>query len=209
MDPDPYFTSFLVAAAYLSGTIPFGLIVARMRGVDVRQVGSGNIGATNVSRAVGKKLGALVLMLDAAKGALPVVGALLLARAGIAHPLGVAACALAAVAGHCFPVWLKFRGGKGVATSLGVFVVLDPMATGICVLVFAVVVGITRVASVGSLVAASAFVVSLQLRGRSVEEVALASVIVAIIVVRHVDNIRRLFRGKEHKVDGNSRGSPR
>jgi glycerol-3-phosphate acyltransferase PlsY len=199
MTPSPYFTAFLVAAAYLSGSIPFGLIVARMRGVDVREVGSGNIGATNVSRAVGKKLGAVVLLLDAAKGALPVAAALLLARAGIASPIGVAACALAAVAGHCFPVWLKFRGGKGVATALGVFLVLDPLAALLAVVVFAVVVALSRVAAVGSLVAALAFVITLQLRGRGPEEVALASVIFAIIVVRHVDNIRRLFRGKEHQ----------
>lgn len=200
MAHDPHFTAFIVVAAYLSGSIPFGLLIARLRGVDVREVGSGNIGATNVTRALGKKVGALVLLFDAGKGALPVAAAVLLARAGIVAPVGVFACALAAVAGHCFPVWLKFRGGKGVATSLGVFLVLDPIACALCVGVFVVVVLVTRVASVGSLVAAFAFVGVLQWQGRAREEVMLAAIIVAIIVVRHVDNIRRLFRGKENAV---------
>jgi acyl phosphate:glycerol-3-phosphate acyltransferase len=204
MEPHALLSAMVVVAAYLAGSIPFGLMIARSVGVDVREVGSGNIGATNVTRAVGKKLGALVLLLDAGKGALPVLGALLLARAGIAHPVVVAASALAAVAGHCFPVWLKFKGGKGVATSLGVFIVLDPLATGICVVVFVLVMLLSRVASVGSLAASLAFVATLQLRGRGAEEVALASVIVAIIWVRHIDNIKRLFRGKEHAVDAPS-----
>lgn len=201
MEPSTLLTALLVVAAYLAGSIPFGLIIARLRGVDVREVGSGNIGATNVTRALGKKLGAVVLLLDAAKGALPVLGALMLARAGLAEPVGVTACALAAVAGHCFPVWLKFRGGKGVATSLGVFLVLDPLATGVAVLVFVITFALTRVASVGSLVAAVGFVIAFQLRGRSPAEIALAAVVVFIIVVRHIDNIKRLFRGKENRVE--------
>ncbi len=205
MAPDPYLTTFVVVASYLSGTIPFGLLLARMRGVDIRQVGSGNIGATNVNRALGKKLGACVLLLDAAKGALPVVGALWLARAGFVYPIAVAACALTAVAGHCFPIWLKFRGGKGVATSLGVFVVLDPMAAALGLLIFIGVIALTRLASLGSLAASGGFVVALQLGGGSIEDVALASVIVAIIVVRHVDNIKRLFRGRELPTDGAER----
>lgn len=201
MEPSPLLTALLVVAAYLAGSIPFGLIIARLRGVDVRAVGSGNIGATNVTRAVGKKLGALVLSLDAAKGALPVLGALMLVRAGLAQPLSVTACGLAAVAGHCFPVWLRFRGGKGVATALGVFLVLDPIATAGAVVVFVLTFAATRVASIGSLVASVAFVVAFQLRGRTPAEIALASVVVAIIFVRHTDNIRRLFNGKENRVE--------
>ncbi len=200
LEPSPVLSVLVVVGAYLAGSIPFGLLIARLRGVDVRAVGSGNIGATNVTRAVGKKLGAVVLLLDAAKGALPVLGALMLARAGVAEAFVVSACALAAVAGHCFPVWLGFRGGKGVATSLGVFLVLDPLATGAAVVVFVLVFAVSRVASLGSLVAATAFVVAFHLRGRAPTEVVLAAIVVAIIFVRHRDNIRRLFRGKELEV---------
>src|SRR5688500_11562142 len=120
-----------VVGSYLAGSIPFGLVVARARGVDIRAVGSKNIGATNVARALGKKLGALVLFLDALKGLLPT----LVAR----HALHlddnlVALVGLAAILGHVFPVWLRFRGGKGVATALGVFAALTPVAAAASVL---------------------------------------------------------------------------
>src|SRR5262249_23957567 len=112
-----------VLAGYLVGTLPTGLLVARARGVDIRTVGSGNIGATNVARALGKKLGGLVLAVDALKGFLPTF---LAARAGLAPEI-VAAVGLATILGHIFPLWLRFRGGKGVATGLGVFLAVAPV----------------------------------------------------------------------------------
>jgi glycerol-3-phosphate acyltransferase PlsY len=193
------FTWVLLAGAYLSGSIPFGVIVARARGVDVRKVGSGNIGATNVSRAVGKKLGALVLVLDAAKGAMPVLATLFLCRAGLVLPLAVAATGVAAVAGHCFPLWLGFHGGKGVATALGVFLVVDPVATLVAAAVFVAVFARWRTASAGSLAAALAVVVAVAVRGRSVGEVLLVAEIAAIIFWRHRDNLRRLRQGTERR----------
>jgi glycerol-3-phosphate acyltransferase PlsY len=193
------FTWLLLAGAYLSGSIPFGVIIARMRNVDVRKVGSGNIGATNVTRAVGKKLGAVVLVLDAAKGALPVLATAFLCRAGVVPPLAPPAVGLAAVAGHCFPVWLRFHGGKGVATALGVFLVLDLVSAAVAVVVFALSFALTRAASVGSLAAAVAFVAALGLRGYPLGELLLAAEIAAIIFWRHKDNIQRLRHGTERR----------
>ncbi|MEM1032626.1 MAG: glycerol-3-phosphate acyltransferase [Myxococcota bacterium] len=154
-------TGLLVGAAYLSGAVPYGHLIARARGIDIRAVGSGNIGATNVSRALGRGWGVVVLVLDALKGAVPVGIAVWTAGAGLTSPLGVTAAGLAAVVGHCFPVWLAFRGGKGVATSLGVFLVIDPVAAAASAVVFFATYALTRTASVGSLVAATLFPVIL------------------------------------------------
>jgi acyl phosphate:glycerol-3-phosphate acyltransferase len=199
MSQEAVFIWVLLAGAYLCGSIPFGVIVARTRNVDVRKVGSGNIGATNVTRAVGKKLGALVLFLDAAKGALPMVATSFLCRAGVLDPLAVPAVGLAAVAGHCFPVWLRFHGGKGVATALGVFLVLDPLSAGVAVAVFAAAFALTRAASVGSLAAALGFVAALAARGYEPGVLLLAGEIAAIIFWRHRDNIQRLRQGNERR----------
>jgi glycerol-3-phosphate acyltransferase PlsY len=140
--------------AYLLGSIPFGVVLARARGVDLRTVGSGNIGATNAARALGKKLGAVVLLCDALKGLLPV----LLARHLTAgHPHAdwlVAGTALAAFLGHLFPVYQRFRGGKGVATALGVFLAVAPFAALGAVLVYAAAYALWRISAVGSLAAA-------------------------------------------------------
>jgi glycerol-3-phosphate acyltransferase PlsY len=183
----------LVALAFVAGTIPFGVIVARRRGVDIQRVGSGNIGATNVARNLGKRLGGLVLLLDALKGALPLV----LCRALGTREAILGAAALAAIAGHCFTPWLKFRGGKGVATALGAFVVFDPFATSIAVALFAVAYALLRRVSLGSLVAAVAFPFMVWMRGAPSAVCALAVACAALIVARHHDNIRRLVRGEE------------
>jgi acyl phosphate:glycerol-3-phosphate acyltransferase len=187
----------LIVLGYLSGSVPYGKLFARARGVDIQEEGSGNIGATNVTRVLGKTLGAVVLLFDVAKGALPVGLALWLVERGDAPASAAAATGLAAVAGHCFPVWLRFRGGKGVATSLGVFVVIDPIASAISVALFAVTYAASRAASVGSLVAALAFPFLLFARGRPAIDVALAGAMFLIILLRHRDNLARLRRGKE------------
>lgn len=185
----------LVAGAYLLGSIPFGLILARRRGVDVRQVGSGNIGATNVARSLGKKLGLVVLVLDVAKGAVPVLalGALPLA----AHPWLVTAVGVAPILGHCFPVWLRLHGGKGVATALGVFLALAPAVAGMAVALFAALYATFRVVSLGSMSAGVAVPVLLWATGRPAPEVTLGVVGAAIILVQHRQNIRRLLRRAE------------
>ncbi len=193
--------TLLVAAGYLTGSIPFGLLLGRAAlGIDVRTIGSGNIGATNVARAGGRKLGAAVIMLDAAKAIMPIlVARALLGDTGGAE-IWVVAVALAAFLGHLFPVWLGFKGGKGVATALGIFAVLAPWAALAAVVAYAVAYGATRISSVGSLSGtAVAAITAFALRGwRS--PVAWAGVaLAALIVLRHRDNIRRLLSGEEKR----------
>jgi glycerol-3-phosphate acyltransferase PlsY len=197
------FSIGLVAASFLLGSIPFGVIVGRLRGVDVRKEGSGNIGATNVARTVGKGLGVLVLLMDALKGALPLLVPRFWPEVLASSPLGAylpVALGVAAVLGHCFPPWLRFRGGKGVATALGVLLVTDPLATAIAFAVFALVYGVWRYVSLGSLVAALAFPLVLWLLGRGLPAVVLAVAVALIVLSRHGDNLRRLRGGKEHRM---------
>jgi len=201
----------LVVGAYLLGSVPFGLVLTRLfTGSDVRQVGSGNIGASNVTRAAGKAVGALTLLCDAAKASLPMLLAgRLFAPAGPAAAQGwVVAAGLAAFAGHVWPVWLRFKGGKGVATALGVFLVLAPLPTLVALLVFAVAYGATRIAAVGSLAGAAVccagtFAQALRDPGGAglsspVPWAGLA--VTLVIVVRHRSNIQRLLEGVENKV---------
>src|SRR5688572_14341568 len=146
----------VVALAYLLGSIPFGYLLVRLRGGgDVRETGSGGTGATNVTRRAGKGVGVLTLALDALKGAAAVLAArALLGGAGGAE-WWVCAAGAAAVLGHVFPVWLRFRGGKGVATGLGVFLVLAPLATACALVAFVAVVRLWRYVSLGSMTAAA------------------------------------------------------
>ena len=139
--------ALLVTAGFLAGSIPFGVLVARRRGVDIRTRGSGNIGATNVTRVLGIVPGLIVLLLDAAKGALPVWLAI---HDGASHWVQVATAG-AAILGHCFSPFLGGKGGKGVATALGVFLVLQPLLAGVAVVVFGSVLAMTRVPALGSL----------------------------------------------------------
>lgn len=190
----------LVVAAYFMGSIPFGLLIGKKMGVDVRGVGSGNIGATNVARNLGKKVGALVLLLDALKGAIPTLIAKSLVGRGELSIEFLALVAIAAIIGHCYPVWLRFRGGKGVATSLGVFLVIDPALAGIGVAIFAVLYAAFRTASLGSISAAVAFPLLLWQMGRPTALIQLGIAGAVIIVVKHRSNIWRVIRGEENKV---------
>jgi acyl phosphate:glycerol-3-phosphate acyltransferase len=185
----------VILGSYLLGSIPTGLLVARARGVDIRAVGSGNIGATNVSRSLGKKLGALVLLADAIKGFAPVF-----AVSRWLPPAIVAAAGFAAIAGHVFPVWLRFRGGKGVATGLGVFAAVAPIAAAAAVVVYFGTVLVTRISSVGSLAAATALLAAMGLLHHPLPHLVLGIVVWALIVWRHRDNIRRLIRREEGKL---------
>jgi glycerol-3-phosphate acyltransferase PlsY len=185
-----------VTLAYLAGCIPTGLLLARRAGIDVRRVGSGNIGATNVTRAVGPRLGVLTLVGDALKGALPVA----LAGAAGATPGLVAMVAVACVLGHVFPVTLGFRGGKGVATGLGVLVVLAPAVAAAAVVLFAACVAVTRRVSVGSLVASIAAPAILTLTGGPRPHVVAMALVAVLIVVRHRENLVRLLDGTEPRI---------
>ncbi len=200
MDRDLILALVVIGAAYLAGSIPFGLLLARTRGVDIQAVGSGNIGATNVARNLGKKLGAVVLLADALKGGLPMLAAQWLALDAKVSPYLYAAAGLAAVVGHCFPVWLRFRGGKGVATAVGVFLVVDPLAAAISIVIFAGTYAAFRFAAVGSLVATIAFPGLLWWRGHPTSHVILALSIALLIIIKHRNNLTRLSRGEEHEV---------
>lgn len=196
--------SLAAAAAYLVGSIPFGLLIAKYgHGVDVRKHGSGNIGATNVGRVLGKKWGIFCLLLDALKGLLPTY---FLPRAFDlpADWLGLATvtCGAAAIAGHVFPVWLGFRGGKGVATGAGVAAVVCWQAALAAILAFALVFAAKRVVSLASIAAAVVYAVAtLIVLGGSLRgewpTAAFSIAIPALIIARHHDNIRRLLRGEE------------
>ncbi|MBS1051404.1 glycerol-3-phosphate 1-O-acyltransferase PlsY [Gluconobacter japonicus] len=206
----PYPSLLLIAAiAYGLGSIPFGLILtAATGGGDIRQIGSGNIGATNVLRTGRKGLAAATLLLDALKGALAVFLAL---RLGSDQPsLAMAVAAVAVVVGHCFPVWLGFRGGKGVATGLGTIWVLSwPVGVACCV-VWLVVARLSRISSAGAL---SAFLVApilmAVMKGQGVNTpIPVATALIALLIwVRHYSNIIRLLSGNEPRVNAKTKSS--
>jgi glycerol-3-phosphate acyltransferase PlsY len=194
-------TAWACLIGYLLGSIPFGVIVARWKGVDIREVGSGNIGATNVARGLGKGWGALVLFLDAAKGYVPV--------AWVAHRLPgapeplysgvIALVGFSAVLGHVFPVWLFFKGGKGVATALGVLLAVAPSAALVAGGVYAVAVVVFRIGSIGSLVGTMAALVTVIVQRRPWPIPLLLAALTLLIVYRHTENLRRLFNRTEHR----------
>jgi acyl phosphate:glycerol-3-phosphate acyltransferase len=195
----------IAAVSYLLGSIPFGyLLVFIFRGEDVRSSGSGNIGATNVSRK-SPLLGALTLLLDALKGTAAVALSYKIADRAVPIPTfeQMALAALFAVIGHMFPVWLKFRGGKGVATALGSFVVIAPRAVLVAAVVFVAVVAISRYVSLGSMVAVAVFPVAEWIIGRLYVP-PLALVLMAttslLIIFQHSQNIRRLLAGTENRL---------
>jgi glycerol-3-phosphate acyltransferase PlsY len=196
--------ALLVVYGYLSGSISWGVVVARvLLGVDVRTVGSGNIGATNVARAGGKKLGIAVLVLDALKAVIPMLVARWL-LAGTGREAWTIAVGVAAFVGHLWPLWLLWRGGtggKGVATALGVFVVLSPWAALAGLVCYAAAYLATRISSVGSLAGTAGCVAGTFVTcGWSSPEAWAAVVLGLLIVLRHRDNIRRLVRGEERKM---------
>lgn len=185
-----------VALGYLVGSVPFAFLLARRHGVDLRRVGSGNVGAANVLRTSGVPDGVLAVCLDAVKGAI----AVLVAQRLTAGPATPVAAGLAAVIGHVYPVWLGFRGGKGVATAAGVFAVLAPMALGIASAVFALGVWATRYVSVGSIAAAITLAVVTAASGVPAAVAVGAAVSAFIIVHRHRANLARLVAGTERRV---------
>jgi len=196
-----------VVLSYLMGSIPTAAIAGRLRGVDLRSEGSGNLGATNALRVLGPSVGVPVLAIDLAKGAAAVL--LVSQLPGAADQLGTGgirlACGVAAIVGHILPLFAGFRGGKGVATACGVFLAMAPMATGACVVLWLVLVLVTRYVSVGSIAAAAFLPLAVQLEARlrdmpqPVPLVVAAGVVAIFVVVRHRPNIRRLVVGTENR----------
>lgn len=182
---------------YLVGSIPFGLVIGRMVGIDVRTQGSRNIGATNVNRLLGKKLGLLTLVCDCLKGLLPMYLATLFLPETASKELIVVLSGVMAVVGHMFPVYLKFRGGKGVATGLGVFLFLSPWAVAISLVVFIATVAISGFVSAGSLVVSGLIPLWLYLLGASKTAIGAAVCVGLLIWIKHHENINRLLHGKE------------
>jgi len=182
---------------YLLGAVPFGVLLARIMGLgDLRQVGSGNIGATNVLRTGNKLAAGLTLLFDAAKGAVVVLIAAYMAGADAAQLAG-----LGAFLGHLFPVWLGFRGGKGVATFLGLLLALGPMAGLAACATWLVVALVARISSLAALVSVASAPIWLWLLGPR-QAVALALVLAALVWLRHKDNIARLLAGTETRIGG-------
>jgi glycerol-3-phosphate acyltransferase PlsY len=190
--------TLLVVGGYLLGSVSFALWLVRWRtGSDIRTVGSGNAGATNVLRAHGKGLAVAVAVLDIAKG----TAAVLLVRLVTADPRYAAAAGFAAVLGHVFPLFSAFRGGKGVATAVGAFLALAPLATVICLAVFLLIVAVSRYVSLGSVVAITLLPPVAGLLFHASRAVVIAAAATAVVVVfKHVDNLKRLARGEERKL---------
>jgi len=196
-----------ISLAYLLGSIPFGyLLVRTFRKEDIRNSGSGNIGATNVARSGAPGLGFATLILDLGKGAIAVIAAFLIARLSClmvrSHAFDLAmAAAIAAVLGHVFPVWLGFRGGKGVATALGVFLALSPPLALSILIVFAVVFALTRYVSLASIIAAASVPVFALWFGHNLSNIARFGFIFIplLVIVKHHENIRRLLAGTESR----------
>ena len=187
----------LVVVAYLLGSIPFGYLIVRGKGAgDIRQTGSGGTGATNVSRRAGKAAGVLTLLLDAAKGCI----AVLIAKTVSGDDWVIAAAAIAALVGHIFPVWLGFRGGKGVATGVGIFLLLAPIPLLCAGVVFVAIVLLTRYVSLGSITAAILIPVLVWVQSDSQPLLTAAVVGSALIVFAHRGNIQRLAAGTESRI---------
>lgn len=185
----------MLLAAYLIGSIPTGLLLGKMYGIDVRKEGSGNIGATNLYRTVGRKVGIITLVGDCFKGFIPV-----LVIKYFALPLEVAALVgLAAFCGHVFSVFLKFKGGKGVATALGVFLGLSPLSVAIALALFILLMIKWRYVSLGSISAAAVMPLAVYWLNNNLTLVFVTSIISIIVIARHYENILRLLNGTENR----------
>jgi glycerol-3-phosphate acyltransferase PlsY len=190
-----------VVLAYVAGSVPFAFLLARRRGVDLRTRGSGNVGAANVLRTSGVGAAVAAVALDALKGTV----AVLVAQRLTSGAAEVMAAGVVSVLGHVYPVWLRFRGGKGVATAAGVFVVLAPVALGAAVIMFVAVVRVTRFVSLGSMAAAVTLPILSAALGGPASVTAGAVLTAAIIVHRHRANLSRVLAGTERRVGERAR----
>jgi glycerol-3-phosphate acyltransferase PlsY len=200
--PEAASPALLVAAAFAVGSVPWGLLLTKwVAGVDVRTVGSGNVGATNASRVLGRKWGALVLVLDAAKGVVPVLLFPTFAGKDGVEWMRVA-CGLAAVLGHVFNPFLAFKGGKGVATSIGAIATLAPVCALAVLVVFVIVIFASGYMSLASVVAAASLAPSALAFHPTREFIAFAVLVAALVVVRHKSNLGRIAAGTEPRFLG-------
>jgi acyl phosphate:glycerol-3-phosphate acyltransferase len=188
--------AILLIAAYLIGSIPFGVIVGKMRGFDPRAVGSHNIGMTNVARAGGTTAAALTFVGDALKGAIPVA----FVRFEGFSPKVIAATAFFAFVGAICSVFLKFRGGKGVSAALGIWIVISPVTTAVLIVVFAILAASTRIISIASMSAAIVLPPTVAILGLPRHYLLLAILMTALVLFRHRENIARLVSGEEEQV---------
>jgi len=183
---------------YFCGAIPFGLIAGRLRGVDIRSTGSGNIGATNVYRTLGARAGIAVFALDVLKGFVaPYIGRLLL---GESNHAGIALCAALAVLGHTFSIFLKFRGGKGIATGLGVFLGLLPWPALGCFALWGLVLLVSRMISVASIAACIAAIAVAFLSGAPLPYAIVIALMGALAILKHIPNMKRIAAGTEPRI---------
>lgn len=188
----------LLGFSYIFGSIPFGFLVGLSKGVDIRKLGSGNIGATNVSRVLGKKLAFIVMLGDIFKGFFPVWLAQYLKFSDYI----VITAGLLAVLGHCLPIWLKFKGGRGVATGLGVMIGISPAIAGLAFVIWLLIAGLTGYVSVASTVAAISAPILLATFHKSLLYIGLGLLLTILIIIRHIPNYRRLIKGTEHRLGG-------
>ena len=208
----PYLSYIVTAlAAYLLGSIPTGYLVARAKGIDIRTVGSGNIGATNAMRVLGKPAGIFVLLMDALKGYLAVwlchrILANMEAEASVIATSRIIA-GISVILGHNYTCWLKFKGGKGIATTAGVYLALAPGALGIAILVFAVAVVVTRYVSVGSIAGAIALPIAVWVTRENMLLRVVTFAISALAIYKHRSNIQRLMAGTENRIGANKEKS--
>ena len=199
-----------IIISYLIGGIPFGYLIAVAKGIDIRTQGSGNIGATNVGRVLGKKYGLIIFILDMLKGFIVVffVPAVVSSAVNVPTTIGnllVILCGFCAVLGHAFPVYLKFKGGKAVATSFGVFIWLVPLSIAIAFGVWLLTVIVTRYVSLGSMIGSTALAVAIVVVvdspfGDNVYLTAMSVAVAILIIARHTSNIQRIIAGTEKKV---------
>ncbi len=193
----------IILGAYLFGSIPTSYIFGRMlKGIDIREHGSGNVGATNALRILGTKIGVITLLLDMFKGFLPVYIAMQLFAGNDLVAIGAG---IATILGHIFTIYLSFKGGKGVATSAGVFIALLPMAIVLCIAVFIIIVAITRYVSLGSIVAALTLfgyelISNIRNDFQHLWLLLFVTILVLMIILRHTANIKRLIAGTENKI---------
>jgi len=197
-----------LVAAYLIGSIPFSYIFGKLQGLDLREHGSGNVGATNALRVLGTKVGVITLLLDMGKGVLAIELGRMLLSSGAEWQLVIVA--ITAILGHIFTIFLGFKGGKGVATSGGVFLDLFPLPCFLALLLFIIIVSITRYVSLGSILAAGflftyMLIASIREHFVNYPSLAVVTLVAGFIILRHSSNIQRLIKGTENKISFNKK----
>lgn len=211
-DCPPFLIVTIVAISYFLGAIPSGYLIGKLKGIDIRKQGSGNIGATNAFRILGAKAASVVLLADAFKGFLSCLLAPIIASEWTGVPISddtasllMIIAGLGAILGHSFTFWLKFKGGKGIATSAGVFLTITPLALGICLLVFSITIFLSRYVSLSSILAAICLPFSVYLIYHNFLISSITVVIALLVIYRHRSNIKRLLNGTENRLGSKNR----